>query len=105
MSYFWGGGVCAGTPGYPGSGSDAGWRMERFAPAPLASLRAPRWQRGRRCRAGFSPGSGEVRVVGTPLLPPPQIPGGFPQLYPVGTAPSDVPAKGWGGENRAGVKK
>lgn len=67
--------VIPGGAGTPVPWQWFGWRMERFAPAPSASLGAPRWQHGRRCWAGFSPGSGEVRVA-CALLPPPQIPVG-----------------------------
>lgn len=38
----------------------------------------------------------------TPPAPP--NPSGLPQLYLVGTAPSDVPAKLWRGEKRLGFK-
>lgn len=80
-----------------------GWRVEWFAPAPSASLGAPSWQRGHRCRAGFSPSSGEVRAAGAPL-PPPQFLVGSRSYTRWGRLHQMfLPSDGWG-ENRLELK-
>lgn len=60
-------------------------------PVVLASLGAPRLRSAAAARWDFPLAPGRSGQQAHPSHP--TIPSGVPQLYPVGVAPSDVPAK------------